>query len=283
MNTNIYKSEAGRQAVVAEYCRILRSYCPFPWQELSVDTPLAKTTVLRFGDPAKPALVALHGSMANSSTWIGCIGDFIDDFCFYAVDIPGEPGLSQPARCGLASEEPLQWLESLLDGLGIDRAYFLTMSLGSWYALNLAIHRPERVAAISIFTTGGIVPARRSFLFRAIGYMMMGAKGQEKLAKAVYHKAEVPREVLDFQALVSKNFNAVMEALPIFSDEDLRSIKAPIQYFGGDADALLDTAGTVKRLRALLPEAELNVLPDTGHAILDRFPDAARFLRGQIK
>ena len=53
MDTNIFKTEAGRQAVLAEYCRILRAFCPVPWEEISVDTPVARTTVLRFGDPAE--------------------------------------------------------------------------------------------------------------------------------------------------------------------------------------------------------------------------------------
>ena len=280
MDTNIFKTDAGRQTVLAEYCRILRAFCPYPWEEISVETPMARTTVLRFGDPAKPPLLALHGSMANSATWIGCIGDFIDDFCFYAVDLPGEPGLSEPIRCTLATDEPLDWLAGLMDGLNLPRAAFLTMSLGSWYALNLAARHPERAAALSIFTTGGIAPAKKGFALKALWYLAQGAKGQEKLARAVYHKAEVPRDVLDFQALVTKNFNPTREALPIFSDEEIRRITAPVQYFGGDADALLDTAATARRLAALLPGAEINVLPDTGHAILDQFGEAARFLKG---
>lgn len=79
----------------------------------------------------------IHGSVSNSAAWLGCISEFIENFCIYCVDIPGEPGLSEPKRCILNSEEPFEWLDLLLDSLKIDKACFVTMSLGSWYALNL--------------------------------------------------------------------------------------------------------------------------------------------------
>lgn len=279
MNKSVYKTEAGREIVESMYRDILGGYSAYPMDQLWISSDTAATHVLRFGSVSNPPLVMIHGSVSNSAAWLGSIGYFINDFCIYCVDIPGEPGLSEAVRCSLASEEPLAWLGDLFDSLGIDQACLVTMSLGSWYGLNLAIHRPERVRALSMITTGGIVPAKSSFIFKAILYMMLGARGQQLLNRAVYYKTVVPGEVLDFQRISALHFNPLMEALPIFSDNDLRTLKMPVQFFGGDHDALINSVKTGQRLKKLVPHSEIHILENTGHVIIDQFPVIQDFMR----
>jgi len=278
MAQNIYKTEAGRRIIEAVYEGRLAGYSAYPFEQMFVPTKIARTHVLRFGDPENPPLILLHGSVSNSAAWLGNIADFIDIFCVYCVDIPGEPGLSEPHRCQLHSEEPNEWLVSLFASLHIKRAYFASMSLGSWYALNFAVRNPDTVAALSMLTAGGLVPAKASFIWQAALFMLLGQRGQKMLSRLVYHKAEVPPEVLEFQALTAKHFNSVLEALPIFTDEHLRRINFPVQFFGGECDALIDSVKTAERLRHLLPSADIHVLKDTGHAIIDKFSDIKDFL-----
>jgi len=234
--------------------------------------------VLRFGEAGKAPLVFLHGSASNSAVWLGAVNEFLDRFSVYCVDIPGEPGLSDPIRCRLDSDEPRRWLRSLLDALGIAECSFVTMSLGSWYALNLAIHAPERVRAVSMLTAPGIVPAKKSFLFYAVFCALLGKTGQRLLNRAIYYKAEVPQSLLEYQALVAKHFNPLMEAIPIFGDDELRSMRARIQFFGGDHDALIDSVRTGFRIQSLIPHAEVRILNNTGHAIIDQFSAILDFL-----
>ena len=278
MSNRVYKTEEGREIVESMYRNVLVAYSTLPFEQLFVPTEVAQTHVLRFGEISNAPLVMIHGSASNSAVWLGNVSDFVDHFCVYCVDIPGEPGLSEPTRCALASDAPYRWLVALLDHLDIETASFLTISLGSWYALNLATRSPERVGALSMLTTSGIVPAKRSFLFKALFFMLLGKLGQKLLNRAIYHKTAIPSQVLEFQAIVSKYFIPVMETIPLFSDEMLKQISAPIQYFGGDHDALIDSVETGERLGKLLPHAEIHILKDTGHAIIGMFPTIKEFL-----
>lgn len=174
MRKEVYKSVQGRKIVESRYREILALPIWSPFEELFVSTHVARTHVLRFGEPAKPPLLMLHGSASNSAVWLGNVAAFLDHFCAYCVDIPGEPGLSEPVRCGLHTDEPQRWLLSLMDALGLGVCSFATMSLGSWYALNVAIHAPGRVRAISMLTAPGLVPAKKSFLLLAILCAMLG-------------------------------------------------------------------------------------------------------------
>jgi pimeloyl-ACP methyl ester carboxylesterase len=282
MNRNVYKSENGRNVIETAYKDILEGYTAYPFEQFYAQTKIAQTHIIKFGDMSKPPLIMIHGSVSNSAAWLGCIPEFIEDFCIYCVDIPGEPGLSEPNRCILKSSEPYEWLSSLLDCLKIEKAFFLTMSLGSWYALNLAIHKPDKISALSMITSGGLVPAKKSFIFKSILYMMMGKPGQKLLNKAVYYKTEVPDEVLEFQAIVSKHFNPVIETLPIFSDEQLKNIASPIQFIGGENDSLINSVRTAERISNLFPHADVHVLKDTGHVIIDKFPVVKVFLKQYV-
>ena len=282
-NAGVYKSETGRAAVEAYYGKALDEYRAARLTRRAVATGFGRTQVFACGDPSRPPLMLLHGSMANSATWLGMLPDFSKDFSLYCVDIPGEPGLSEPVRMPLApapraAGAPAAWLGQVLDGLGLASTAILGMSLGGFYALSFAIASPERVDALVLLATAGVAPQRRDFMFKVILCALLGAPGKRLLNRLIYHKAKVPPQIHEFQALVSANFTPVTEPIPIFSDEELRRLSMPLQYFGGDSDALLDTAKTAARLAVLCRGAEIHMLPDTGHAILDQWPAVKAFL-----
>ncbi len=115
------------------------------------------------------------------------------------------------------------------------------MSLGGWYAVNFAVRNPERIQAMSLVSGGGIAAQKLGFIFKALFFLMLGKTGQHMLSKVIYHHTIVPKQILDYQAVVSKHFNPVTEPLPVFTDEQLLKLTMPVQYFGGDHDALLHT------------------------------------------
>ncbi len=278
MNASVYTSPEGQRIIETAYRAHLDSELAASLTQRTIETELGPTFVLEKSSPGKPPLVLLHGSVSNSASWLGVIPLFARDFSVYCLDIPGEPGLSTMKRFPLNSEAPERWLKSALYALGLEKPFFIGMSLGGWYAVNFAVHNPTQVWALSLISAGGIGPQKSSFLFKAIFFMLLGNWGQTLLNKAIYHKVVMPREILDYQAIVSRHFRPVTEALPIFSDDQLSKLKMPVQFFGGDSDALLDMKKAVTRLNALLPHAEANLLEDTGHAIIDRFEAVMGFL-----
>ncbi len=278
MNQAVYKSEEGRRQIEAAYRAHLDSPLGANLAKRTVETDQGSTFVIEKSEAGKPPLVLLHGSVSNSASWLGVIPLFAERFSVYCLDIPGEPGLSSQERLSLKSDSPARWLRGALDALGLEKAAFLGMSLGGWYALDFAITYPERAGALSLISAGGIGPEKPGFIFKAMFFLLLGKRGQRMLNKAIYHKVEMPEEILEYQALVSKHFRPVNEGLPRFSDEELKRLRMPLQYFGGDRDALLDAKASVERLSALLPQAEAHLLEDTGHAIIDKFGDAKEFL-----
>ena len=278
MVQSVFKSEEGRRAIVASYERaVSRASAQYPLRRRAVETALGKTHLIEAGPEDGPALLLLHGTASNSATWLADIPQWSRAFRVIAADIPGEPGLSEDRRLTLASEEPAQWLESLLDVLGLPAVRIVGMSLGGWMGLHFANRHPERVQALSLISASGLARPKISFLFVALPLTLLGDWGLKKVNRIVCRGVEIPPDVEEFMILAGRHFRPMLEPVPVFRDEELLRLTMPIQFLYGKKDALLPAEASVRRLRKLLPHAEAHVFPDCGHAVIGKTDEILEF------
>ncbi|MFV2197834.1 alpha/beta fold hydrolase [Nocardiopsis sp. LOL_012] len=276
----IYSSEAGRERVLALYGRMLERW-PVPAEHLRVPTREGETFVLACGPSGAAPVVLLHGSGANSATWGGDVAQWSRDRRVYAVDLVGEAGLSAPSRPVLGSEAPALWLDDVLEGLGVERAAFVGLSLGGWTALDYAVRRPERVERLALLCPAGIGrQTTAKWLPRFLVWRLFGRRGLRRSAAHVAGLgAPEHREALDFTVEVFSCFRPRTERLPVFSDRELAGLSVPVQVLVGERDAMIDPRETLRRVRAHFPDAEAVLLPGVGHAVLGQTEAVGRFLR----
>jgi len=55
---------------------------------------------------------------------------------------------------------------------------------------------------------------------------------------------------------------------PLFTDEELASVKSPVIFIGGKKDALIDTQKTYERLMRNVPDCRSLILEHDGHALV---------------
>jgi pimeloyl-ACP methyl ester carboxylesterase len=277
MARNIYKSEEG-ESMVRSRIKELYSNLTYPAESLLLETGrFGQTHCLKLGNPAGPVLILLHGSSSNSMSWTGYEDNWIEEFSIYALDLPGQPGLSSTSRPPLA--EMSDWLDITINALGLEKFHLAGMSLGSWVGISYSIKYGEKVLSLTIITSGGFVPVRGSFFLRILPFMFMGDWGARKIGDIVSGGISMDREAVEFGALVNRYYNPLLESIPLFTDEDLASLTMPIIYFGGDKDVLLDTKATAERIKDILPGAVVRILPGVGHVILDRGEDIREFIK----
>jgi pimeloyl-ACP methyl ester carboxylesterase len=274
---SIYRSEAGRQAIEDFYRRTLAEV-DYPLRTRLVTTDHGRTHLIEAGPEDGNRLLLLHGSAANSATWLGDIPVWSRHFRVIAADIPGHPGLSEPRPLALAGDATANWLHSLLDVIGADTVRMVGISLGGWAALDYASRHPDRVRALSLLAPGGLAPARRSFLFRALPLALLGDRGSDRIQRLVFGGAEVPEPVLEFGRLVARHYRPVTEPVPVLSDAELSRLRMPIQFLGGTWDALSRAQDSAERLARLLPHAEVRLLEGGGHAVIGQSEAILSFL-----
>ena len=112
------------------------------------DVPLSDGTLLageRRGSRGAPAVVLLHAGVADRRVWHGVLDRLEDDdLDLVAYD---RRGYGQTPR-GAEGFRHVDDLVAVLDAAGADRAVLVGNSMGGALALDLALERPDRVAAL---------------------------------------------------------------------------------------------------------------------------------------
>ena len=283
---SIYKSTEGERAVRERYLEILK-YWPVPNQQLRVPTREGETFVVACGDEAAPALLLLHGGMANSAMWMGDVAAWAAHFRVYAVDVIGEAGMSAPSRPALASEAYALWLDDVMQALSLTRASLVGVSLGGWLALDYATRRPERVESLALLCPAGVGRQKIGIVFKTIPLRMLGPWGRRKAAELILGRppANPPPAVqyfLQFISLIHKHLRPRIVKLPVFSDAALRRLSMPVLAILGGKDVLIDSTETKQRLERNVPLAEIRYLPEAGHLIPKQTAPILDFLRCRV-
>jgi len=258
----VYKSPEKRDHFRAVYNGFLGA---MPFKQRTIDTPYGETFLLEAGEPDKPAVVLLHGSCSNSAFWFGDIMALSPNYHVFAADIPGEAGNSSEVRLRLDSADYADWLAAVLDALGLHHASIAGNSLGGWMALKFATAYPARVEKLMLFASGGLAPIRADFLERA----QAAEEAEESLSfdEDVAGGEQIPKEILDFINLILDSYYPLNIPMPLFSNEQLKILTMPVLYVAGLADDLLDSPAGEAALHAVVPHAEIHMLPNVGHMI----------------
>jgi pimeloyl-ACP methyl ester carboxylesterase len=264
-------------AEIHDCYRALLGQWPVASEQLWVPTSLGETFVVASGPPDAPPLVLLHGSGGTSATWLGDVTSYVDTHRVYAVDIPGEPGLSAPARPPLASGAYPDWLGDVLDALGIQRSRLLGISLGGWLAADFATRHPDRVERLVLLAPSGIGRQKLGIALLTLFLVPLGTPGRRMSLRLVLG-TELPRAMAEFVMLIHKHFRARREKVPVLTDEALAALTMPSLAIVGGRDALLDSAGTRERLSRHAPGATVILIPEAGHLLLSQAGRIARFL-----
>jgi len=273
----IFKSEAGKKAILEKYESVLAAW-PAPYEMLTLPTRLGNTAVIAWGDPAAPPLVLLHGSSSNAVMWIGDAAGFGAHFRVFALDIPGEPGKSEPARPPLTGPDYTNWLREVLDGLHIQKTRLAGISLGGWLALKFATACPERVEKLVLLCPSGVALQRKSFLPKVVFFMLLGQWGRQRILRLLSGDTPIPPAAGQYSLLISRQFKPRMEVIPLFSDAELGRLGMPVLLLAGEKDNLLPSQQTAERLQRLLPHVTTTILPGAGHVLIGLTNEMSDFL-----
>ncbi len=272
---DVYRTAEGGRAVRERYRALLEGW-PVEAERLRLPTRAGETFVVASGPVDAPPVLALHGSGGNSATWMADIAAWAPHLRVYAVDVIGEPGLSAPVRPELGSPEHVGWLDDVFDGLGLDAAAVLGMSLGGWLAVDYASRRPERVTRVALIAPAGIGRRTSGWVVRALPYFALGEWGRRRIVRIVTGADLGAAQ--DSIAATFRHFRPRTE-IPVFDDEVLRRLTMPVLAVVGDRDVMVDSGETVRRLGAVVPHADVRVVPGAGHLVVGQSGVVLEFLR----
>jgi pimeloyl-ACP methyl ester carboxylesterase len=243
-----------------------------PYTSVYVKTDIGRTHVIMCGDSGLPALMLLHGAWLNATMWLKSIPFFLDHFYIIAVDIPGDIGKSvlENKSCAIRNgEQAAWWYQQVLDSLGITRANILGISMGAWFAMQIASRSPELVVATAVYAPMGLNSfhhAQRA-LFKTIIFkpknlhlnlLMEALAGADNPAMLPFrHQYEI--------AMKSHPLLPKLRRIPA---RQLRKIKGGTFITLGGHDILMGNVRKVEdRATKYIPNATVKVLPQQEHVM----------------
>lgn len=262
-----FKTQAGREEVLKYYDMLLEELT-IPYERLNISTRHGNTFLIAAGDADAPPMILLHGSSMNSCMWISDIIKYCKKYRVYAIDMPGEAGRSDEGQLPFTTTDYDDWLYDVFHQLSINKAVIIGASLGGWLSTKFAIRYPEKVEQLVLLCPAGIGAQNKKFIFIALFYMMLGEKGIRKLFRMINGNEDIPEIILNYQRLITQSFNTRKEAIPPFSDDELRCLTMPVHVYVGENDILLRSLETAERVKKLVPNAKVTVLPEVGHSLI---------------
>ena len=256
METTIYKSPEGEARILDLYDRFQKGL-GVAFDDRLVDTRFGTTHVLVAGPEQGPPLVITHGG--NSITPQGLRGLLPllkqGRYRVYAPDTIGHPGKSAQIRLSPRDQSYGQWLNDLLDGLGLDSAAFIGGSFGAGIILRLAAFAPRRITKMALFVPSGIVPVPlTSMAFRiTLPYLLYVLfPSRQRLYRAVrWMGSEIDDDVLQLIEAVFQHVRVEAEMPRPVTKAELVNYTAPACVIAAAKDAMFPGDAVIKRAKEI--------------------------------
>lgn len=271
MMASIFKTPEGERRFKEAYYRLLSTWS-VSYETTDVLTCYGTTHVIVSGDPDSPPLVLLHGMTVNSSVWRDIMASLSSRFRTYAIDMPGDFGMSVVAKPMQSAADCVLWLHEVLDGLELPRTHLLGHSMGGWTALNYALAAPERVDQLVLMAPiGSIMPVPlRQMMFRIYPALLFPKPKRIRRAWSWFlAKGNSLDDIVMDQIIESyTHCRLLMRVVPgKFTEEQMRGLVPPTLFMVGEEEAIYSAKEAVNRMKQWVPSVEAVVIPRAGHCL----------------
>ncbi len=263
---DLYRTEAGRERVRG-WCSARIDAWPVPHDKALVATRLGSTHALLSG-AGSAAVVFLPGTNFNAATSLRLLGHLAAHCRVFAVDLPGQPGLSTPHRPGPDAREHGAWMSEVLTALpmsGVDRVVLVGHSRGAYVGL---CTDPQDVDALVLLNPAGFVSVAASMavLGAAIPWALWPT---ERRSRALLQLMTAPGRDVDpdqvaWLTLVARDTRTSGAPGPVPQPVTDRWRSGAVRVLSGGADCFFPTGRLAPAVRGRLG-VDLEVLPEAGH------------------
>lgn len=239
-----------------------------------------------------PALTLIHGGSGSWLHWVPVIEQLALDFRVLVPDMPGFGGARdrQAETIDEIADAVVQDLRKLLPADGTTR--LAAFSFGGIIGTHIAARKTALVSYLTLIGSAGFGGSRGPLPAMQRLDKLLPHERHEG-ARSNLRALMLSREAMATEEAVRAHlFNCVPRPFRSRSisrssilDDVLPILRCPVHLTWGEQDATvkghLDTR--LEHVRSLLPVAEVSVVPDAGHWIMQEAPEATvDLLRGRV-
>lgn len=266
-----FVSDGAREKFLIAYDRAMALW-PEPREESDVETDFATTHIVRHGPRDGEPVILLSGAGFNAAgCYITAAPLGAAGYQVFGVDTPGDPNRSV-ARAAITPPATMAaWLDQVLAAVTDRPAHLIGMSYGGWMALNQAVRAPRRVASVTAIDPAGLTGLSERF-WRWLTLNGLASRAPLFLRKHLAAWMGSPFMAVPPMMKVMwagiRSYKMEPKFPDILSDDELRSITAPVLLLTGSRSALIRPEEARDRAR-FLTHGEAVVVPGS-HGGFDR-------------
>ena len=226
-------------------------------------------------------VVLLSNSLGSTHRmWDAQLAELEQHFLVVRYDTRGH-GASPVPEGPYSIDDLADDVVALLDGLGVETAHLIGLSLGGMTVLRVAARNPERVRRLAVLCSGAqLAPAQawtdRAALVRAEGAGAVAASVVERWFTAEYLDSR-PRERADWERMIgstpAEGYAGCCEAIAKLDlRQELSAVTAPTLVIAGLDDPATPPA-KLEEIADGIADARLLVVPHAAHLANAERPD----------
>lgn len=224
-------------------------------------------------------VVLLHGLMGEMDHWERTLEALAGTCRAIALELP----IFEPAHADVSVEALAEYVRGFMDALEISRAVVGGNSLGGHLALTLALTHSERVSGLILTGSSGLF--ERSFT-RGVPHAPTTEYVRAKMEEIFYDPGlvtpewvESVRRIVTTRRLALRVLHVARSAKRHNVEDRLGEIRVPTLAVWGKDDRITPLE-VAERFRASIPDTELAVIANCGHAPMLEQPDIFNALVG---
>jgi 3-oxoadipate enol-lactonase len=223
-------------------------------------------------------VIFLHGVGGNKRNWHDNLAAFGEHFHAAAWDARGY-GESDDYDGDLDRLDFVHDLSRVLDFFGEERAHIIGLSMGGQIAMGFAEHYPDRLLTLTLCATVNGFPhlseADRAEFVRRRKEPLVGGKEPKDIAVPVAKTLVGPKaspeafdKLVDSISLLHKlsYIKTIESSVKSKAHTKLGEIRVPTHVMCGEEDRL-STPTIAREIAAMIPNAEVTIIPEAGHLI----------------
>lgn len=267
-----FKTDEDRRRFDELYARLRAERWPSPPDEADIETPLGTAHTFSWSGVGEPVL-CLPGWGGTAAMWAPLLTHGFGGRPVHTLDLVGDAGLSVQRRPITTIADNLPWLDAVADGLGLDQVHVVGASYGGTLTMLWAGHAPDRVATATLLDPGGLadIDLRR---FIAWGVKVFAASVapmplRRRAAERLRARMILDTDLFQLARMVHTRTatHDALDSAAALPDTALRAVTVPTLVLLAEHSQIMDAAAAAARVRALLPDGTVEIVPDAGHGM----------------
>lgn len=252
---------------------------PEPAETIDVRTDFGVVRAYRFegsGDAGAP-LVLLPGTASASPVWADNLPELLAVGDVYTIDLLGEPGLSIQERPITSDQDQAAWLHQTLGALPEEEFHLVGLSIGGWTATNLALHRPDSIATLTLIDPIHVfADMPLGTIVRSLPASLPWLPKSWRDSFNSYTAGGAPVEDVPVADMIEAGMQHYTRRLPQpirITEERLGTLDLPVLAVIAGDSVMHDPRTAEDTARRALPDGTVRVYPSASHAINGEHPE----------